>query len=197
MSVTYCSKSVDKCSLQNILEHSARIKSLFKIFGCCDSSIEEASIKWMLSNFGNGGRLHFNYYGSTEYKSKPECGSADCFYRCVECSDTNAANVLKPYISFLCRHNGRGSVSNHQHHDCLLNHVFRRRSKKTSKLRVTGLCVGNSPGTEWPVMQKMFPFDDVIMTRVAMIGQNYRNCWHRSWPSVIIPTTSGILQRTA
>ena len=33
-------------------------------------------------------------------------------------------------------------VSNHQHHDCLLNRLFRRRSKKTSKLRVTGLCAG-------------------------------------------------------
>ena len=49
------------------------------------------------------------------------------------------------------RHNGRDSVSNHQSHDCLLNRLFRRRSKKTSKLRVTGLCVGNSPGTgEFP-----------------------------------------------
>ena len=48
-------------------------------------------------------------------------------------------------------HNGRDSVSNHQHHDCLLNRLFRRRSKKTSKLRVTGLCAGNSPGTgEFP-----------------------------------------------
>ena len=37
------------------------------------------------------------------------------------------------------RHNGRDSVSNHQPHDCLLNRLFRRRSKKTSKLRVTGL----------------------------------------------------------
>ena len=45
------------------------------------------------------------------------------------------------------RHNGRHSVSNHQPHDCLLNRLFRPRSKKTSKLRVTGLCVGNSPGT--------------------------------------------------
>ena len=45
------------------------------------------------------------------------------------------------------RHNERDSVSNHQPHDCLLNRLFRRRSKKTSKLRVTGLCVGNSPGT--------------------------------------------------
>ena len=49
------------------------------------------------------------------------------------------------------RHNGRDSVSNHQPHVCLLNRLFRRRSKKTSKLRVTGLCVGNSPGTgEFP-----------------------------------------------
>ena len=45
------------------------------------------------------------------------------------------------------RHNGRDSISNHQPYRCLLNRLFRRRSKKTSKLRVTGLCVGNSPGT--------------------------------------------------
>ena len=49
------------------------------------------------------------------------------------------------------RHNGRHSVSNHQPHDCLLNGLFRRGSKKTPKLRVTGLCAGNSPGTgEFP-----------------------------------------------
>ena len=45
------------------------------------------------------------------------------------------------------RHNGRNCVSNHQPHDCLLNRLFGRRSKKASKLRVTGLCAGNSPGT--------------------------------------------------
>ena len=65
-------------------------------------------------------------------------------------------------------HNGCDSISNHQSHDCLLNRLFRRRSKKTSKLRVTGLCAGNSQGPvnsphKWPVTQKMFPFDDVIM----------------------------------
>ena len=49
------------------------------------------------------------------------------------------------------RHNWCDSVSNHQPHHCLLNRLFRRRSKKTSKLRVTGLCVGNSSGTgEFP-----------------------------------------------
>ena len=49
------------------------------------------------------------------------------------------------------RHNGHDSVWNHQPHDCLLNCLFKRKSKKTSKLRVTGLCVGNSPVTgEFP-----------------------------------------------
>ena len=70
--------------------------------------------------------------------------------------------------SLLWRHNGRDSILNHQLHDCLLNRLFSRRSKKTSKLRVTGLCAGNSPAPvnsphKWPVTRKMFPFDDVIM----------------------------------
>ena len=66
------------------------------------------------------------------------------------------------------RHNGHDSVSNHQPDDCLLNRLFRRRSEKTSKPRVTGLCVWNSPGPvnsphKWPVTRKMFPSDDVIV----------------------------------
>ena len=45
------------------------------------------------------------------------------------------------------RYNGCDSNSNHQPHDCLLNRLFGRRSKKTLKLRVTGFCEGNSPLT--------------------------------------------------
>ena len=79
------------------------------------------------------------------------------------------------------RHNENDSVSNHQPHGCLLNRLFRRRSKKTSKLRDTGLCVGNSPGPvnsphKGPVTRKMLPFDDVIM-RVAIRYRNKINCW--------------------
>ena len=63
-------------------------------------------------------------------------------------------------LSLHWRHNDHDGVSNHQPHVCLL--------KKTSKLLVTGLCVGNSPGPvnsphKRPVTRKMFPFDDVIM----------------------------------
>ena len=43
------------------------------------------------------------------------------------------------------RHNDHAGVSNHQPHGCLLNRLFWHWSKKTSKLRVTGLCAGNSP----------------------------------------------------
>ena len=86
------------------------------------------------------------------------------------------------HLSLHWRHNVHDSVSNHQPRDCLLNRLLRRRSKKTSKLRVTGLCAGNSPGTgefphKWPVTRKMFPFDDVIMmTLLTSLVCQSRSC---------------------
>ena len=89
------------------------------------------------------------------------------------------------------RHNELDGVSDHQPYHCLLKRLIRRRSKKTPKLRITGLCVGNSPvpgellaqmasnaenvSIWWrhhgpidyfrsgPVIQKMSPWHDVIM----------------------------------
>ena len=63
-------------------------------------------------------------------------------------------------------------------HDCLLNRLFRRRSKKTWKFRVTALCEGNSPVTsEFPAQRasnaEMFPFDDVIMITWGFVGCHY------------------------
>ena len=70
---------------------------------------------------------------------------SDC--RC----DNTPDNLGGEHGTLWWRHNWRNSVSNHQPHHCLLNRLFNRRSKNTSKLRVTGLCVGNSPGTgEFP-----------------------------------------------
>ena len=57
--------------------------------------------------------------------------------------------VIHPPLQW--RHDGHDGVSNHEPHDCLLNRLFGRGSKKTSKLRITGLCMGISPGTgEFP-----------------------------------------------
>ena len=65
--------------------------------------------------------------------------------------DFNYMPHLSVKMTLPWRHNGSHGVSNHQPHHCLLNRLFRRRSKKTSKLRVTGLCAGNSPVTgEYP-----------------------------------------------
>ena len=47
------------------------------------------------------------------------------------------------------RHNERDGVSNHRHLHCLLHCCFRRRSKKTSKLRVTGVLWEEFAGGRW------------------------------------------------
>ena len=69
-----------------------------------------------------------------------------------------ASNVMYPngdiIITLHWRHNECDGISNHQPHYCLLNCLFRRRSKRTSKLHVTGLCAGNSLVTgEFPAQR--------------------------------------------
>ena len=77
-------------------------------------------------------------------------------------------------ITLQWRHNGCDGIPNHQPHGCLLKCLFGRRSKETSKLRVTGLCAGshrwsvNCPH-RWPLTQKMFPFDDIIMRSCNLV----------------------------
>ena len=69
-------------------------------------------------------------------------------YTCAFCYQRRSVNSLQ------WRNNERDDVSNHQAPSCLLNRLFRRRSKKTSKLCVTGLCEGNSPMTvEFPTQR--------------------------------------------
>ena len=85
------------------------------------------------------------------------------------------------------RHNGRDGVSDHQSHDCLLNRLFRRKSKKHQSSASLAFVWRihrwplNSPH-KWPVMRKMFPFDDtswypydatfiVLSTRWLLVAQ--------------------------
>ena len=105
-------------------------------------------------------------------------------------------------------HNECSGFSTHRRLDCLLNRFFRRRSKKTSKLPVTGLCCviqaqikenikaphhwplcGEVTGDRWiprphkgPVTRKMFPFDDVIMFMLSN--------WYCDWSISIYETES-------
>ena len=59
------------------------------------------------------------------------------------------------------RHDERDSVSNHQRLDCLFNHLFRCRSKKTSKPRVTGLREGYLPVTSGCLSQRASKAENV------------------------------------
>ena len=61
------------------------------------------------------------------------------------------------------RHNESDGVSNHRCLDCLLSRLFRRRSKEISKLRVTGLCEGNSPVTSEFRTQRASHADNVFL----------------------------------
>ena len=75
------------------------------------------------------------------------------------------------------RYNGRDGVSNHQPHDCLLNRLFRRRSKNTSKLCVTGLCTENSPGTGEFSAQMASKAENVS------ISWRHHHNWFFTWPN--------------
>ena len=62
---------------------------------------------------------------------------------------------LRPDLNTLqWLHNERDGVSNHHPHNYLINRLFRRRLKNTSKLRVTDFCAGNSSVTgEFPAQR--------------------------------------------
>ena len=61
---------------------------------------------------------------------------------------------MRPLFTLQLHHDERDGVSNHRATVVWLNRMFRHRSKKTSKLRVTGLCAGNSPVTrEFPAQK--------------------------------------------
>ena len=68
------------------------------------------------------------------------------------------------------RHNRRDSVSNQQPHDCVLNRLFRRTSKKRWPV--------NSPH-KWPVRRNMFQFDDVIMFEPKLSNYMHVVIWYR------------------
>ena len=57
-------------------------------------------------------------------------------------------------------------ISNHQCLNCLITGLFRHRSKKASKVHVTGLCEGNSPVTGKFSVQR------------ASDTENISICWH-------------------
>ena len=86
--------------------------------------------------------------------------------------------IVTPHdlVTLQWRNNERDGVSNHQPHHCLLSRLFRRWPKKTSKLRVTGLCEGNSPVTgEFPAQMASNAEEKSILWRHHELGIKWIN----------------------
>ena len=129
----------------------------------CKSTLTVMQKKWIIQDILRG-VLKFTYFPPR---------------RCAQISVINSPSrtlwvriQIKLITSFTLpwRHNELDDISNHRCLDCLLNRLFRRRSKKTSKFRATGLCEGNAPVTGGLPSQRAsdaekFPSDDAIMLR--------------------------------
>ena len=102
----------------------------------------------------------------------------------IAASSPSPSPSLAPWnlLALRWRHNGHDSISDHQPRHRLLNRLFGCRSKKTSKLRVTGLCAGKSPGTgEFP----------------AQMASNAENAsiWWRHHVEICHKTSNGLMNR--
>ena len=87
------------------------------------------------------------------------------------------------------RHHGHDGVSNHQPYGCLLNRLFGCRSKRTSKLRVTGLCEGNSPLTgEFPAQRARNVENVSILWRHHVLNTHDRPHQWRVFSKYITPS---------
>ena len=66
-------------------------------------------------------------------------------------------------VSLRWRHNSRDGPSDHQRLGCLLSRLFRRRSRKTTKFRTTGLCERNPSVTDGFRSQRASNVENVSM----------------------------------
>ena len=111
-------------------------------------------------------------FGLSTFWLVTSVGTGSGQYCCCNLLSLEFLYACKDCTSFQWRHNECDGVSNHRPHDCLLNRLFRRRSKKTSKLRVTGLCVGNSSVTgEFPAQRANNAENVSIWWRYHVVNQ--------------------------
>ena len=102
------------------------------------------------------------------------------------------------FMWYYCTLGINDGASNHQPHICLLIRLFRPRSKKISKLRVTGLNEGNSPvtGEQRSVRRSFDIFFDLRLNKAvkesALWTQSSFTGILTTWPSTYV-SPAGII----
>ena len=100
---------------------------------------------WVMKNNCNISSFLWSFGVLYSQSVKLFCGFFETWWQSTRQSRMSSRYCCQSSWSALqWHHNGHNGISNHKPHGCLLNRLFGRRSKKTSKLQVTGLCVGNS-----------------------------------------------------
>ena len=110
----------------------------------CKPGLMNTIRNWYLTCTGGTDHFIWACSGMTAHR---HCSSQKSRNQISLIHDQNTPALFGWDVSLQWLHNGSYGVSNHQPHDCLLSCLFRQISKKTSKLRVTGLCKGKSPVT--------------------------------------------------
>ena len=135
---------------------TGRFIDIFQCFGPSITMTWESTLNWLYGYFGRSGSTKKLWHNHNLIKHNNTLCIFDVMYSNIH------------LVPLQWRHNECDGISNHRRLRCLLNRLFRRRSKKISQHRVTGLCEGKSLGPmnsphRGPVTQKMSRFDDVIM----------------------------------
>ena len=101
--------------------------SVIQIMAWCRFVAQGIIVKWTLGK------------GSSEISINSETSSLNkIFWKCLL---QNVVYFVEPqYVTLQWNHYERDGIWYHRRLNCLLNCLFRHRLKKTSKLRVTGLC---------------------------------------------------------
>ena len=111
------------------------------------------------------------YWGMLRCFDKSFIINLSLYWFAITCDHiiTIIGQILVSPFSLQWRHNGCDGVSNHQPHDCLLVYSgadLRKHQSSASLAFVRGIhwWPVSSPH-EWSVTRKMFPFDELIMSR--------------------------------
>ena len=162
---------LDMDSASNIYSRNIR-KLLTRVRHHCHTGICSSKLDWLffskaterfIANIGQAipwinlcmqttwpiGTARLNRISLGNSLSSPRVWVGFCWSRRIGSNHYNG-----PMLPLQWCDNERDGVSNHRCLDYLLNRLFRRRSKKTSKLRVTGLSEGNSLVTDIYMLHK-------------------------------------------